>query len=86
MRPVMASALYTISGITRDATGAVLGACEVDLFFAGGDRARAGSTTSDATTGAFTFMVGDTTTPYFVVSYKDGTPVFGTTKRTLFGV
>ena len=86
LRPVQSQALYTIEGVTRDATGAVLGSCEVFLHFAGGEGRRASSTISDATTGAYSFMVGDTTTPYFVVSYKDGTPVFGTTKRTLFGV
>jgi hypothetical protein len=79
-------ALYTIDGVTRDAAGAILGACDVDLFFAGGNKARASATVSDATTGAYLFMVNDTTTPYFIVSYKDGTPVFGTTKKTIFGV
>jgi hypothetical protein len=85
LQPVWAPALYTIAGITRDATGAVLGGCDVDLFFSGGNKTRAGATVSDATTGAFTFMVSNTTTAYFVVSYKNGTPVFGTTKNTLFG-
>ena len=86
LQPVRSQALYTIAGVTRDATGAVLGSCEVFLHLAAGEGRRASSMMSDATTGAYSFMVGDTTTPYFVVSYKDGTPVFGTTKRTLFGV
>ena len=83
MVPTAAEAAYTITGITRDNTGAVLGSCVVDLFYATGNKQRAASTTSDAV-GAYTFVSGDNVGTYFVVSYKDGgTPVGGTSRQTL---
>lgn len=76
-------ALYTLTGITRDNTGAVLGNCVVDLFYATGDKQRYSSTTSDAN-GAFTFVGGDNLSTFFAVVYKDGgTPVGGTSLQTL---
>lgn len=82
-RPRTAPAAYTLSGITRDNTGAVLANCVVDLFYAGGDKQRYASTVSDAN-GAYTFVSGDNVSTFFVVAYKDGaTPVGGSSLQSL---
>ena len=84
LRPTRAVCNYTLSGVTRDNTGAVLGGCTVDLFYATGDKQRYASMVSDPTTGAYTFVSGDNVSTFFVVSYKDGgTPVGGTSLQTL---
>jgi hypothetical protein len=70
----------SISGVTRDSTGAALGGVSVRAF----DLARdllVDSVVSDATTGAFTV-----TTPYvgqtmYCVAYKAGTPVYGASSQ-----
>lgn len=83
VRPTVALAAFTLTGITRDNTGAILGNCVVDLFYATGDKQRYASTVSDAG-GAYTFVSGDNISTFFVVSYKDGgTPVGGTSLQTL---
>jgi hypothetical protein len=40
---------------------------------------------SDASTGVYTFITPSPGESYYVVAYKDGTPVFGTTANTLIG-
>jgi hypothetical protein len=74
-----------ISGVTKDSTGAVLGSCVVHLFRTSGDL-EIDMTTSDASTGAYSFSgvgLGET---YYVVAYKAGSPdVAGTTVNTLIG-
>jgi len=67
-----------ISGITKDSAGAVLGACNVDLFDTDTDTLQ-GRGTSDATTGAYSFSAGAGRT-YFVRAWKLGAPdLSGTT-------
>lgn len=70
----------TVAGITKDKTGAALGSCVCQLFRDNGDGSASylGQTTSDGTTGAYSF----TTFPgnFFVRSRKAGSPnVFDTT-------
>lgn len=76
---------FTISGITKDSTGAVLGSCTVKLFATATDTLLQ-TITSDATTGAYQFLY---TSPFFacyVVAYKAGSPdVSGTTVNTIVG-
>jgi hypothetical protein len=69
-----------IVGISRAATGAALGACEVKVFTALGDVLVA-STTSDGSGNwtAYPNLPG----PYYFVEYKAGAPdVFGTSPNT----
>jgi hypothetical protein len=82
---------YTISGVTKDKNGSILGSCEVALFKA--DTATPPSyefkakTTSDAVTGAYSFNVYDQDAQYMVYSIKDDTPhVFDATDNVLQGV
>ncbi len=80
---VFAERNYTISGVTKDSTGAALGTCIVKLFFTVSD-VFSQQTTSDAS-GNYSFAVNKTAT-YYVVSYKAGAPdVAGTTVNTLAG-
>jgi hypothetical protein len=83
---VVVPARLSISGITKDSTGAVLGSCVVALF-----RTVANvfveSTTSDPVTGAYAFSTVGSGQAYYVVAYKPGSPdVAGTTVNTLAGV
>jgi hypothetical protein len=65
---------YSIAGITRDSGGNVLGSCAVQLFNAA-TKAYVTATTSDPTTGAYTFSgLPDSTTQYFIRALKDGSP------------
>jgi hypothetical protein len=74
---------YTLSGVTRDATGAALGSCTVSLFNSA-TNIQEQNTTSDAS-GNYSFIV-DKTQTWYVVAYKaGGTPVAGTTLNTLAG-
>lgn len=69
----------TISGVTRDSSGAILASCTVWLCddITG---AKVASTTSDAVTGAFTFTGLFTSKTYYIRAFKDGTPnVMGVT-------
>jgi hypothetical protein len=77
---------YTIAGITKDAEASVLGGCTVDLFRTS-DKRFMETTTSDPTTGAFSFIdLPDKASTYFIRAYKDGTPnVFGASDRDLVG-
>ena len=73
----------TISGITRDNTGAILGNCVVDLFDTLTD-AIIERTTSDAD-GVYGFRYASTRS-FYVVAYKAGSPdVAGTSVNTLTG-
>ena len=84
--PVMWGVCWQLSGITKDSTGAVLGSCHVDLFYTRND-VLAGETTSDPTTGAFSFLIGPNAGTFFLVAYKPGSPdVAGTTINTLMPV
>lgn len=81
--PVFAERNYTLTGVTKDSTGAALASCTVRLFNAS-NNALEQTTTSDAS-GNYSFVV-DKTQTYFEVAYKSGAPdVAGTTVRTLAG-
>lgn len=72
----------SISGVTKDNTGAVLGSCEVRVFRTE-DNLFIGSTTSDPTTGAWTLPLW-AGGPFFLVEYKTGSPdKAGSSVRTL---
>lgn len=74
----------SLSGTSRDSSGAVLGFCTV-LVFRTQDNRFIGSTTSDAL-GAWTFplLQGG---PFFLVEYKAGSPdLAGTSQNTLVPV
>ena len=75
----------TISGVTKDSTGAVLGGCKVHLFTTDLDTLVA-QITSDPTTGVYSFTGVGMGRNYYVVAYKAGSPdVAGTTVNTLTG-
>lgn len=81
---VFGTASLNITGITKDSTGAALGSCVVELYVTSSDRV-VGRTTSDATTGAYTFNI-TFSGPFYIVAYKAGAPdVAGTTVNTLVG-
>lgn len=76
---------FSLSGITRDSTGAVLGGCDVHLFQTGTD-IEVGQTTSDGS-GNFSFSLGNNAGYFYLVAYKTGSPdVAGTSINTLFFV
>lgn len=72
---------FSITGVTRDSSGAILPTCRVELLNTGRDVSIA-ETVSDAA-GNFRFdMPG--TGPFYMVAYKVGSPdVAGTTVNTL---
>ena len=76
--------VLSISGITKDSVGSVLGGCVVKLYRTVDD-ALVGTTMSDVTTGEYKFYAS----PYaahYLVAYKAGSPdVAGTTVNTLVG-
>lgn len=78
---------YTLSGATKDKDGNALGSCTVELWkeTAGGDIRFIASTTSHASTGAYSFTVpNDTDAKFRTLAYKDDTPhVFDVTDRVL---
>jgi len=81
--PVMSGVNWSISGITKDSTGSVLGSCRVELYFTANDIPLSGII-SDATTGAYTFNCSPNAGNYYAVAYKAGSPdVAGTTVNTL---
>lgn len=83
--PVVAE---TISGVTKDETGAAFGGCTVHLLrmVPGEKPVIEGITVSDATTGAYSFGVNPTSA-YWCVSYKTGaTDKAGATNTTLSGI
>lgn len=69
---------YKIEGITKDAQGDVLGGCDVRLHLSSDD-GYITYTTSDAVTGAYSFTGLPNNDQRYVIAYKAGTPVFGTT-------
>ncbi len=74
---------YTISGVTKDSTGAALGVVTLDLFDTRTD-ALIATTTSDGS-GNYSFGVSGGGS-YYLVAYKAGVPdVAGTTINTLVG-
>ena len=75
---------YTISGVSRDAQGNLLGGCTVLLFITGSD-ALYGKVVSEAVTGAFSFSVPNTTTPYYAVFFNSAGSLAGVTVNTLVG-
>jgi hypothetical protein len=87
VRPIKLPArISTISGVTLDLNSAVLGSCRVELYLTSTDEVL-GRTTSDATTGAFSFTVARySPATHYIVAYKaGGTDVAGTTVNTLTG-
>ena len=88
MRPLPVLPRLVITGITRSNTGAVLGACTVELYRRNQDQTRGvfvDSTTSDAS-GNFSFVVG-LGQQYQHLAYKVGAPdVAGISVRTLIGI
>lgn len=76
---------WTITGYTRDSTGAILGNCAVTLFTTV-DNMPIEVTTSDAA-GYYSFNVNGNSQLRFAVSYKAGAPdVTGATVNTLVPV
>lgn len=75
-----------ISGVTYSAVGVILGGCVVELYETATDLPLF-KTTSDATTGAFTFTCARyAPATHYMVAYKAGSPdVAGTTINTLTG-
>ena len=81
--PVKTGVSWSLSGVTKDSTGVALGSCHVDLFYTNND-VLVGETTSDPTTGAFSFLIGPNAGTFYLVAYKAGSPaVAGTTVNTL---
>jgi len=74
----------TLAGVTRDSAGAVLGSCTVKLFRQSDDLMVA-TVTSDAVTGAYSFVRGgDDIFVYYVLAYAPGSPQkHGVTDRSL---
>lgn len=74
----------TISGVTKDSAGAILGSCVVELYETATDIALF-KTTSDAVTGAFNFTSARfSPATHYLVAYKPGSPdKAGTTINTL---
>jgi hypothetical protein len=75
-----------ISGVTLDSTSTPLGSCVVHLYLTATDE-QLGTTTSNASTGAFNFTVARySPRTHYIVAYKPGSPdVAGTTVNTLTG-
>lgn len=79
-----------ISGFTRDAGGTIVGGCTVECYYTAannwGPQDSARQTVVSAADGSYSFGVPDTTTTYYLVAYKTGSPdSFGTTVNTLTG-
>ena len=72
---------YTITDITRDATGAALGLCTVLLFNAA-NNVLVLTTTSDAS-GNYSFVVDKTQTYYSYETKTGATPVAGASLQNL---
>lgn len=76
--------VYHLTGVTKSSTGAALGSVTVKLYRTSDD-ALIATTTSDGS-GNYSFTLSNTTTQYYVVAYKAGSPdVAGTTVNTLVG-
>jgi hypothetical protein len=81
------SRVVTITGITRDSAGAVLGGCAVELYDTITNLPMM-QTISDATTGIYTFTCAKLPPgQHYLVAYKIGAPDrSGTTLNTVVGV
>ena len=80
-RSVMGRSNLTLSGVSRDSAGAILGLCQV-LVFRTEDKSFVYETQSDAN-GAWSLTVNKGG-PFFLVEYKAGSPdVAGTSLNTL---
>lgn len=79
------SQMLMITGVTKDAAGATLGGCTVDLMVTPSDT-RFATTTSDGS-GNFSFgPLNNGNGPFYIVAYKPGSPdVCGTTSNALIG-
>jgi hypothetical protein len=83
--PLPTGIVLSISGITRDSTGVILGSCAVSLYRTLDNQVME-TTTSDPSTGAYSFSTVASGSAYYVVAYKAGSPdVAGTTVNTLVG-
>jgi hypothetical protein len=85
----MTGASHTVSGITYDKNGNILGSCTVYLFRDNGNSTASfvAATTSNAVTGAYSFTVYSGST-YFVVAFgvKSAVDVFDCTDRIVTAV
>ena len=81
--PIFEERNYTLTGVSRNATGVALGLCTVKLFNSATD-SKEQTTTSDAS-GNYSFVV-DKTQTYYTVEYLAGFPdVAGTGSNQLTG-
>ena len=72
---------FRITGITKDATGAALPSCRVELYLTAMDVSIQEAISDE--TGSFSFNMPGTG-PFYIVAYKAGLPdVAGTTVNTL---
>ena len=84
--PVMNGVRWSLSGITKDSTGAVVGSCVVALYYTNTDLILS-EQISDPTTGVFTFLIGPNAGSFYLVAYKSGSPdIAGTSVNTLMPV
>jgi hypothetical protein len=88
-RPVFRSqrfyGTFSVTGVTKDKNGAVLGDCVVHLFDAATD-VRVAEILSDGS-GNFVFVLGSNVGLFYIVAYKDGAPdLAGTTINELIAV
>lgn len=82
--PPVSFGSLAIAGVTRNASGAVLPNCIVQLFRTSDDLLM-GEQTSDGA-GSYSFPVQNDAASYYVVAYLAGAPdVAGTTVNTLVG-
>lgn len=70
------SATYTVNGVTYNKDGSILGGCVVSLFKHAGSGVFSyiGTTTSNATTGAYSLVAPDNDAAYMVVAFKGDSP------------
>jgi hypothetical protein len=78
-----ASQMFSLTGITRDSSGAVLGSCEVWLFDPSG--VHIDTTISDSVTGVYTFSYPSTgqSGGYLTAAWKTSDTLRGVTARNL---
>jgi len=77
---------YTLEGITKNVAGAILGSCELFLFKDNQNNTISfvDYTTSDPSTGAYSFTLGNNDAQYLVRAWKDDSPhVFDVTDHNL---
>jgi hypothetical protein len=76
--------MATITGVTRDSSGDILGSCVVKAFVTSTD-VLADSTTSDSVTGEYSLTVS-AGVEHYLVAYKSGSPdVSGTSQNDVIG-